>query len=149
MAPSQGHTSSSSCLVPLYSSILGCIHSTVIRKCNTCIYVSSYTYSDTHHMIPTSHITCITHSIRTITQFHPGRIQRQEEDRERDGSKTVEFDSVFRHHTERYRQTQRDTDTHRQGEGVIHPPFNFRARDVLFGLVRAMSFLRKGCSGGC
>lgn len=30
---------------------------------------------------------------------------------------------------------------------MIHPPFNFRARDVLFGLVRAMSFLRKGCSG--
>lgn len=84
MAPSQGHTSSSSCLVPLYSSILGCIHSTVIRKCNTCIYVSNYTYSDTHHMIPTSHITCITHSIRTITQFHPGRIQRQEEDREQE-----------------------------------------------------------------
>lgn len=72
-------------------------------------------------MISTSHITCITHSTRTITQFHPGRIQRQEEDRERwerDGSETVEFDSVFRHHTERYRDTQRDTDTHRQGEGV-------------------------------
>lgn len=70
-------------------------------------------------MISTSNITCITHSIRTITQFHPGRIQRQEEDRERwerDGSETVEFDSVFRHHTERYRDTQRDTG--RQGEGV-------------------------------
>lgn len=55
----------------------------------------------------------------------------------------MEFDSVFRHHTDRH------TERYRQGEGVIHPPFNFRARDVLFGLVRAMSFLRKGCSGGC
>lgn len=100
-------------------------------------------------MIFTSNLTCITHSIRTITQFHPGRIQRQEEDRERDGRKTVEFDSVFRHHTERYRDTQRDTETHRDtqaGRGS-DTPFNFRARDVLFGLVRAMSFLRKGCSG--
>lgn len=97
-------------------------------------------------MISTSHITCITHSTHTITQFHPGRIQRQEEDRERwerDGSETVEFDSVFRHHTERYRQTQRDTQIGRGSD----TPFNFRARDVLFGLVRAMSFLRKGCSG--
>lgn len=55
----------------------------------------------------------------------------------------MEFDSVFRHHTERYRQTQRDTQIGRGSD----TPFNFRARDVLFGLVRAMSFLRKGCSG--
>lgn len=63
----------------------------------------------------------------------------------------MEFDSVFRHHTERYTEThreiQRDTERYRQAGRGSDPPFNFRARDVLFGLVRAMSFLRKGCSG--
>ncbi len=70
-------------------------------------------------MIFTSNLTCITHSIRTITQFHPGRIQRQEEDRERDGSETVERRwnlIVFFGTTQR--DIQRHTETHRQGEGV-------------------------------
>ena len=54
----------------------------------------------------------------------------------------MEFDSVFRHHTERYTETHREIQAGRGSD----TPFNFRARDV-FGLVRAMSFLRKECSG--